>query len=156
MPAGSEAAAPGPVALPHTWRPFGVRLAGAVLGVGLLVVCAVTWFGFDAETRARFTTFQRGTLVFFGLLTFALFFALMRSRVVAAEDRLLVVNGYRRHEFDWAQVVAVNLPPGAPWVTLDLADGSTVSAMGIQGSDGARARQAVRELRSVVSRRSAP
>jgi len=148
MPAGSEPR-PG-VRLPHTWRPFGVRLAGVVLGGGLLVVCVVTWVGFDDETRARFTLFQRGTLVAFGLLIFAVWFALVRSRVVAEDERLVVVNGYRRREFAWAQVVAVRLPPGAPWVTLDLADGTTVSAMGIQGSDGSRARRAVRELRSVL------
>jgi hypothetical protein len=49
-------------------------------------------------------------------------------------------------------VIAVRLPPGAPWVTLDLADGNTVAVMGIQGSDGARARLAVRELRALVER----
>jgi hypothetical protein len=147
MPAVSE-----PVALPHTWRPFGVRMAGAVLGGGLLVVCAMAWIGFDAETQARFTWFQRGTIVFFGLFAFALWFALVRSRVVAEESRLVVVNGYRRRDFAWAEVVAVHLPPGAPWVTLDLADGTTVAAMGIQGSDGDRARRAVRELRALVNR----
>ncbi|HEU5037178.1 MAG TPA: PH domain-containing protein [Nocardioides sp.] len=140
--------------LPHTWRPFGVRLAGTVLGVGLLVVCALTWIGFDAETQAKFTTFQRLTLFFVGLLAFLAWFALVRSRVVARSDRLVVVNGYRRRELAWPQVVAVHLPPGAPWVTLDLADGTTVAAMGIQGSDGDRARQAVRELRTVVDRQS--
>lgn len=149
MPAGSE-----PVALPHTWRPLGVRVAGAVLGVGLLVICVFTWIGFDEETQARFTAFQRGTLLFLGLLIVTLFHALLRSRVVAETDRLVVVNGYRRREYAWAQVVAVNLPPGAPWVTLDLADGTTVSAMGIQGSDGARAKQAVRELRTLVDRQT--
>ena len=41
--------------LPHTWRPLGVRLAGAFFGGALLVVCVVAWFAFDAETRARFT-----------------------------------------------------------------------------------------------------
>ncbi len=151
MPAGSEQAA-APLALPHTWRPFGVRMAGTVLGVGLLVVSAVAWIGFDAETQARFTWFQRGTLVFFGLLAFTLWFALVRSRVVAEESRLVVVNGYRRREFEWAEVIAVHLPPGAPWVTLDLADGTTVAAMGIQGSDGDRARRSVRELRTLVNR----
>ena len=151
MPAGSETARE-PVALPHTWRPFGVRMAGAVLGGGLLIVCAMAWFGFDAETRARFTTFQRGTLVFFGLFAFSLWFALVRSRVVAEVGHLVVVNGYKRREYEWAQVIAVHLPPGAPWVTLDLADGTTVAAMGIQGSDGVRARQAVRELRALLNR----
>ena len=153
MPAGSDRpAAPALPTLPHTWRPFGVRMAGTVLGAGLLVVCALAWIGFDEETQARFTLFQRGTLFAFGLLAFALWFALVRSRVVAEDDRLVVVNGYRRREYEWAEVVAVHLPPGAPWVTLDLADGTTVAAMGIQGSDGDRARRAVRELRAVVNR----
>ena len=159
MPAGSEShgqpGSPAAVTLPHTWRPFGVRLAGTVLGVGLLVVCALTWIGFDEETQARFTTFQRLTLFFVGLLAFLAWFAIVRSRVVAEDQRLVVVNGYRRHEFAWPQVVAVHLPPGAPWVTLDLADGTTVAAMGIQGSDGGRAKQAVRDLRSVIAARSA-
>ena len=150
MPAGSEPAET--VSLPHTWRPLGVRVASAVLGIGLLVVCALAWVGFDDETRARFTPFQRGTLVFLGLVAFAAWFALMRSRVVAERDRLVVVNGYRRREYEWAEVIAVHLPPGAPWVTLDLADGTTVPAMGIQGSDGDRARRAVRELRALVDR----
>ena len=147
MPAASE-----PVPLPHTWRPFGVRMAGAVLGGGLLVVCALAWIAFDAETQARFSWFQRGTLFFFGLLAFTLWFALVRSRVVAEEGRLVVVNGYRRREFEWAEVIAVHLPPGAPWVTLDLADGTTVAAMGIQGSDGDRAKRSVRQLRVLINR----
>ena len=148
MPAGSDR--PPVPALPHTWRPFGVRMAGTVLGLGLLVICALTWIGFDDETQAKFSTFQRGTVIALGLFAFSLGFALVRSRVVAETDRLVVVNGYRRREYAWAQLVAVHLPPGAPWVTLDLADGTTAAAMGIQGSDGARARAAVRELRAVA------
>ena len=89
------------------------------------------------------------TLVALGLLAASLGYALSRSRVVAETDRLVVVNGYRRHEYEYAQVVEAYMPPGAPWVTLDLADGTTVSAMGIQGSDGLRAQAALRELRAV-------
>jgi hypothetical protein len=143
------------VKLPHTWRPFGVRVAGAIFGAGLLAVCVMTWVGFDDATRAKFTPFQRGTLVFFGLLAFAAWFALVRSRIVAEATRLVVVNGYRRHEFEWPQIVAARLPPGAPWVTLDLADGETASVMGIQGSDGQRARTALRELKALVAAASA-
>ncbi len=148
MPAVSEQ----PVSLPHTWRPFGVRMAGSVLGVMLVVVCAVAWFGFDDETRAKFTFFQRSTLVFLGLLAFTAMYALLRSRVVATTDRLVVVNGFRRHEYEWAEVIAVSLPRGAPWVVLDLADGTTVSALAIQGSDGSQAQRAVRQLRELVNR----
>ena len=154
MPAASEPP-PAPT-LPHTWRPLGVRVAGTVLGAGLVVVCALAWLGFDDETRARFTTFQRITMLAFFLLAFATWFALVRSRIVARDDRLVVVNGYRRREYEWAEVIGVHLPPGAPWVTLDLADGTTVAAMGIQGSDGNRARTAVRELRAAVEQQSRP
>jgi hypothetical protein len=152
MPAASDDTPT--VALPHTWRPFGVRMAGTVLGVGLVLVCALAWIGFDDATQAKFTTFQRGTVIFVGLLGFAAWFALVRSRVLAREDGLVIVNGYRRREYEWAQVVAIHLPPGAPWVTIDLADGSTVSAMGIQGSDGDRARRAVRELRRLAEQQA--
>ena len=149
MPAASEP--PRRPELPHTWRPFGVRMAGLVFGTVLLAVCAFAWFGFDDETRARFSIFQRGTLVFLGLLFFSAGYAMARSRVVAETDRLVVVNGYRRHDYEWAEVLAVHLPPGAPWAVLDLADGTSQSAMGIQGSDGDRARRAVRELRLLLS-----
>ncbi len=149
MPAASET----PVPLPHTWRPLGPRIAGAVAGVAVLVVTIFLWIGFDQETRDAVTPLQRGTVVLLGLGGLAALYALIRSRVDAEMDRLVVVNGYRRREFEWAQVVGVHLPPGAPWVTLDLADGNTVSAMGIQGSDGARAKSAVRQLRSLVNRR---
>jgi hypothetical protein len=144
MPVDSE------VDLPHTWRPLGVRLAGAFFGGLLLAVCAVAWFTFDAETRARFTVFQRGTLVFLGMIAFAAGFALVRSRVVAEPDRLVVVNGYRKRTYEWAEVLAIHLPPGAPWAVLDLADGTSAPAMGIQGSDGGRARRAVTQLRSLL------
>ena len=151
MPAGSE----GLPALPRTWRPLGPRVVGVTVTVALVAVVAAGWFSFDAETRSRFTAFQELTLVFFGLIYLSLMFALVRCRAVAYADRLVVVNGYRRHEFEWAQIVAARLPPGAPWVTLDLADGETASVMGIQGADGARARAALRELKALVDAGSA-
>jgi len=147
---------PGLPALPRTWRPLGPRVAGIVAGGALVVVTALLWIGFDDETRAAVTPFQRGTVLAFVLLGFGCLYALGRSRVQAREDRLVVVNGYRRHELAWAQVLAVRLGQGAPWVTLDLADGTSLPAMGIQASDGARARAAVRDLRRLVDRPQAP
>ena len=154
MPAGSEA--PRLPELPRTWRPLGPRLAGIVFGSALVVVCVVTWFTFDAETRAKFTVFQLSTMLFLAALAAVAMNALIRSRVVGTVDGLVVVNGYRKRELEWAEVIAVRLPPGAPWATLDLSDGSTLSAMGIQGSDGARAQQAVRELRALADHYSDP
>jgi hypothetical protein len=146
MPAGSDL-----VSLPHTWRPLGVRIAATGLFSMLALVVGFAWFSFDAETRAAFTFFQVVTMIALAVVAGSLGFALARSRVVAEPDRLVVVNGYRRREFEYAAVVDAYLPPGAPWVTLDIDDGTTVSAMGIQGSDGARAQTALRELRAVLN-----
>jgi len=153
MPVGSD---PPAANLPRTWRPLGPRIAGAAAGGALAVMTTLLWLGFDDETRASVTPFQRGTVAAMFLLGFGCLYALIRSQVQANENGLVVINGYRRHEYVWAEILAVHLAPGAPWVTLDLADGTTASAMGIQGSDGARAKQAVRELRALVNRPNAP
>ncbi|MGV3564282.1 MAG: PH domain-containing protein [Nocardioides sp.] len=154
MPAASEPG-PGPQpqlapTLPHTWRPLGPRLVGTVLGVGLIVVYAAAWFSFDQEVRDDFTGFQIGTV--FALTGLGLFcvYALVRSRATATREGLLVVNGYRRRQLAWEQIVEVRLSPGAPWVVLDLADGTTCNVMAIQGSDGSHARTCARQLRALV------
>lgn len=141
----------GPLALPHTWRPFGVRIAASVLGAMLLALVLAVWIAWGADTRATFTFMQRVTLVGFGVLGFVAWYALVRSRVTADEGGVTVVNGYRRRDFEWSQVVAVNLRRGAPWAGLDLSDGTSISVIAIQGSDGQRAIRAVRELRQLVA-----
>ena len=85
-----------------------------------------------------------------GLMFYAVGHALSRSRVVAREDGVTVVNGYRTRRFEWNEILAISLRPGSPWAVLDVADGSTVAAMGIQGSDGSRAHAQVRRLRALV------
>jgi hypothetical protein len=154
MPADSDRApAGGPAAppLPHTWRPFGVRVAVWVLGTMLLALLVAVWIGIGDETRGQFTTFQRGTLVLMVLLLFTTWNALVRSCVTARPDGLTVVNGYRKRSYEWSQVIGVSLRRGAPWGTLDLSDGTTISLIGVQGSDGARARTAVREIRASIA-----
>jgi hypothetical protein len=74
--------------------------------------------------------------------------------VTADEHGVTVVNGYRRQVFEWSQLVAVNLRRGAPWAGMDLSDGTSISMVGIQGSDGDRAVRAVRELRLLVAQNS--
>lgn len=140
-----------PVTVPHTWRPFGARLMGTVLGAMLLALVLTVWIALGPETRAKFTGFQEGTLVFLGLIALAVWFALMRSRVSVHERGVTVVNGYRRRDFEWSELIAVNLRRGAPWAGIDLSDGTSISALAIQGSDGQRARQAVVDLRRLIA-----
>jgi hypothetical protein len=140
-----------PPDLPHTWRPFGVRVAVWIFGAMLTAVIIAVWSALGADVRAQFTVFQRSTLVVMGLLLAGAYNALVRSRVTATEAGLTVVNGYRKRVYEWSQVISVSLRRGAPWATLDLSDGTTVSVIAVQGSDGVRARRAVREIRATIA-----
>lgn len=151
MPAGSDA---GAMPLPHTFRPLGARIAVYTFGAMLYLVTLVIWFAFPPEVRDQFTTFQLGTVVFFGLAAGAAGYALARSRIEARAEGLTVVNGFRTHRLEWNEVLAVSLRPGNPWAVLDLADGTSLSAVGVQGSDGARAAKQVRQLRRLVDQQS--
>ena len=140
------------------WLSFDEETQDSFTGLQIFTVLAVAALGFaclNALIRALAGTNCAaailGTFATVALEGFACLNALMRSRVVATREALVVVNGYKRRELAWEQIVAVHLPPGAPWVTLDLTDGTTCSAMGIQGSDGARSTRAARDLRSLVN-----
>jgi len=146
MPAVSEPT------LPHTWRPLGVRLAMLFFGGLLAVVCVAAWVAVGAEVRAKVSPFQQATMVVIAAMAAAVAWALVRCRVTATTGGLHVVNGYRTHRYEWAEVLAVHMPPGAPFPTLDLADGTSRPALGIQASDGDRARRAVLELRLLLAR----
>ncbi|MGZ4460677.1 MAG: PH domain-containing protein, partial [Nocardioidaceae bacterium] len=63
-----------------------------------------------------------------------------------------VVNGYRVRRYEWNEILGVTLRRGSPWAVIDLSDGTSIPAMGIQGSDGARATGQVKQLRTLVNR----
>ena len=140
--------------LPHTFRPMGARIAVFGFGGLLVLVTVVIWFAFPPSIRAKFTPFQIGTVIFLGLGFAALGWGMARSRVEARLQGLRLVTGYRVHDYEWSQVLAVTLKPGSPWAVMDLSDGTSVSAIGIQGSDGPRAVRQVKQLRALVEEHS--
>jgi hypothetical protein len=146
MPAGSD---PAP-ALPARFRPFGVRIASVAFGAALLVIVVAVWLALPESAQDSFTVSQRGTVAFMLFCAGVVAHAMSRCRVDADESGLTVVNGYRTRHYGWDEVVGVTMRPGDPWAVLDLASGLGRSAMGIQGSDGARARRQVRELRALI------
>src|SRR4029079_8566084 len=149
MPAVSEPT------LPHTWRPLGVRLAVVFFGGLLLVVCVAGWVAVGAEVRGRVTAYPPATLVLIAAAGAAVLWGLMRCRISATEHGLLLVNGFRRHSYDWPEVLGVHLPRGAPFAVLDLADGTSIQTLAIQSSDGDRAKVAVLQLRLLLERTAA-
>lgn len=158
MPAASDPAArsaPNTPTLPVRFRPTGVRIAAVVFGLVLVGTVVVVWLGLPREAQDGFTLAQRITVIGMVLGVLAIGHALARCRVDADREGLTLVNGYRTHRLAWQQVVAVALRPGSPWAVLDLSDGTTCSAMGIQGSDGRRAVQQTRQLRALIEAHSA-
>lgn len=132
-----------------TWRPYWPRIIPYVLAavvVAGMVVLAVAM-------PSNWALGDRIGLVVIGLMVAGVLHMLARSRVTADDRGLTVVNGLRTHEYEWAEVLGVSMGEGAPWPTLDLADGTTLPTMGIQASDGDRARRAVAELATLVHER---
>lgn len=135
-----------PVSLPRTYRPFGARVATTVAGFALLAATVVLWRLFTDDIRASFTVGYRLTVIFMLGLVFSGLYGIYRMAVRADATGLTVVNGYRTHRFEWAELVRISMTTHRPWALLDLADGSAVSVMAIQTADGDRAVRAVREL----------
>lgn len=157
MPAASEQGRDLPALpeLPVRFRPLGVGIAAVAFGVILVVTVVAVWLALPPAAQAGFTFLQKATVVGMMLGAGAIGHALGRCRVDADEEGLTVVNGYRSHRLAWQQVVSVSLRPGSPWAVLDLSDGTNRSAMGIQGSDGARAVRQTRQLRALVEAHAA-
>lgn len=122
---------------------------------GLLVV---TWVAGAIALPAGPTGFALADRVALVLLGLAVMYVLHRVadvRIECDEEGLTVVNVLRSRRLAWAEVVAVRLGAAEPWVVLDLADGTALPAMGIQGSDGDHARRQAAQLARMVEERGA-
>ena len=72
-------------------------------------------------------------------------------RAVPSQRGLHVRNLFLSRDLEWAQVVSVRFGD-RPWVQLDLDDGDTLAVMGVQRSDGERAKAEARRLAALVER----
>lgn len=73
-----------------------------------------------------------------GVVVAGLLWPFIRLRLAGDQDGLTVVNPLRTRRLDWAEILAVSLPPGASWPTIDLADGTALAVLPLQISDGPR------------------
>lgn len=78
-------------------------------------------------------------------------YGISRSRVRADSEHIEIVNGFRKHRFDWSEVASISMKPGAPWPTLVTKDDRRVSLFGLQGSEGKPTQRAVEWLREQMS-----
>ena len=140
-----------PLSLPRTFRPLGVRIAAALATAALVVLVVASWLLLSSDVQDTFSTLQRVTLLVVFAAMIAILYGLFRTSARATADGLTVVNGYRTRHLAWAQVVRVSLGRHRPWALVDLDDGSTLSVIAIQSSDGERAHRAARELAAIIA-----
>ncbi|UGY94944.1 PH domain-containing protein [Streptomyces gobiensis] len=137
-----------PPSLPVTFRPTRTRVVLLTVGVAVFAVLTVI-----ALLLERLNAGERTSFIFTGGLFFAVLALLSRPHVSADEKGVTVVNLTRTRRLEWAEILAVNLRVGDPWVSLDLADGTSLPAMGIQ--PGIAKQQAIRDasaLRALAER----
>ncbi|MFF0227641.1 PH domain-containing protein [Streptomyces sp. NPDC004629] len=120
-------ALPEPPTLPITFRPHLTRVILLTAGAAILLV--ITGVALALE---QLGPGERLSFVLTGALIFWVLAQLARVKVVADESGVTVVNIVGRRRLDWAEILRVNLRPGDPWVFLDLSDGTSLPALGIQ------------------------
>ncbi|WP_328947772.1 PH domain-containing protein [Streptomyces sp. NBC_00184] len=134
--------APALPALPVTFRPTLTRVV--LLSVGAAMFAVITAVAFTLE---QLSGGERVSFVFTALLFFGVLALLSRPRIVADDSGVTVVNLTRTRRLSWAEIVRVNLRAGDPWVFLDLSDGTSMPALGIQ--PGIAKEQAIRDARTL-------
>ncbi|GGV60225.1 membrane protein [Streptomyces longisporoflavus] len=137
-------------ALPVTFRPGRTRAVLFSAGVAIFVVLTVISLLIPGLSAGERTSF-----IFTGALLFGVLALLSRPKVVADDSGVTVVNIATSRRLDWAEIVQVNLRPGDPWVFLNLSDGTSLPAMGIQpGIAKQRAIEDARALRALAEDRT--
>ncbi|MCX5076535.1 PH domain-containing protein [Streptomyces sp. NPDC060334] len=143
------AAPPAPPALPVTFRPTRTRVV--LLSVGLAMFVTISAIALILDTLHPG---ERISFIFVAILLSSVLVLLSRPKVVADEAGVTVVNLTTTRRLEWAQILRVNLRPGDPWVFLDLNDGTSLPALGIQpGVAKAQAIGDARALRALAESR---
>ncbi|MFF6807259.1 PH domain-containing protein [Streptomyces sp. NPDC012616] len=137
-------------ALPVVFRPGRTRVVLLTAGVAiLLVISAVAMLLEQLGPGERLSFILTGALVFWVLAQLA------RVRVIADDSGVTVVNIASTRRLAWAEILQVNLRPGDPWVFLNLSDGTSLPALGIQpGIDKQQAIRDARALRALAEARA--
>ncbi|MEU6510221.1 PH domain-containing protein [Streptomyces sp. NPDC046942] len=137
-------------ALPVTFRPGHTR--AILLTAGVVIFLTISAIGLLLD---QLGPGERLTFIVTGALIFWVLALLARVRVVADESGVTVVNIASKRRLEWAEIVQVNLRPGDPWVFLNLSDGTSLPALGIQpGIAKQRAIADARALRALAEARS--
>jgi hypothetical protein len=138
--------------LPVTFRPARTRVVLLTAGAAIFVVISTV-----ALLLEHLGPGEKLSFVFTGALLFGVLLWLSRPKVVADESGVTVVNFASTRRLEWAEILKVNLRVGDPWVFLNLSDGTSLPALGIQpGINRQRAVADARTLSALVEARTVP
>ncbi|QNS07397.1 PH domain-containing protein [Streptomyces xanthii] len=128
--------------LPVTFRPSRTRAILHGLGAASFVTITAVALLLGGLNPGERTSFVFTAAMFWGVLAL-----LARPKIVADDSGVTVVNVARSRRLAWAEIVQVNLRPGDPWVFLNLTDGTSLAAMGIQ--PGIAKESAIRDAKAL-------
>ncbi|MER8234047.1 PH domain-containing protein [Streptomyces sp. NPDC094049] len=128
--------------LPVTFRPGRTRAILLTMATVMFVVITAVALMLD-----RLGPGERVSFVFTAAMLAGVLVLLSRPKVVADTEGVTVVNITRTRRLAWAEILKVNLRPGDPWVFLDLSDGTSLPALGIQ--PGIAKESAIRDARAL-------
>lgn len=131
------------------WRPK----MGRIVAYGFAAVILLGALLMAVFLPPPFTLVDKVAMVVLGGLIAGALHLLGRCRVEADERGITVVNPLRVHRYEWPEVLGVTLTQSEPWAKIDFADGATVGAMGLQGSEKDRTVRQVRELAALIRER---
>lgn len=138
-------------ALDDVFRPRAARVVTGALAVVVALATALLIVLLSTTGVEGWTTADLGGIALVGL---AIVGFLWRQATVSATptpEGLRVRNLASTRTVAWAEIVWVRFGEGRPWVQLDLDDGDTLAVMGVQRSDGERARREAKRLSTLVA-----
>lgn len=137
-----------------TYRPIGARIIAYVAAGCFLAMFGVIAVVLPADVKDGISPAQLVTLLVILLGALGVLHGIGRTRVATDAVGVHILNGFRYHDLEWAEVIAIELGRGAPWAVIDTADGTVVQVMAIQAADGSRARDALRRIRAELDAHS--
>lgn len=135
-------------------RPRRARLIVYPCAAALLVVLVAIAVLLPSQGPNPWGLGSRLSVVGFALGCTWFLHRLASVRVVMDGEGVTVVNILSRRRLEWAEIVGVRLSRDDAWMMLDVSDGSSLAAMGVQKSEGALAREQVRVFARMVAERS--
>ncbi|WP_431837194.1 PH domain-containing protein [Cellulomonas sp. Y8] len=138
-------------ALDDVFRPRAARVVTGTLAVVVALATALLIVLLATTGVEGWSTADLSGIALVGL---AIVGFLWRQATVSATptaEGLRVRNLASTRTVAWGEIVWVRFGEGRPWVQLDLDDGDTLAVMGVQRSDGERARHEAKRLATLVA-----